>query len=105
MTAEVEPYLTRGPATETPGDHPLVQTCKRIYEHITGEKHPVPEPARISIGDDSNTTRMWGIPSVTWGPGGLYRQEASGRGEYVTVGEVLNAPKMYTAAMVELSGR
>ncbi len=105
VTAEVEPYLTRGPATETSTDHHLVQTCKRIYEYTTGEKHPVPEPARVSIGDDSNTTRMWGIPSVTWGPGGLYRQEASGRGEYVTVGEVLNAPKMYTAAMVELIGR
>jgi len=105
VTAEVEPYLTRGPATETPGDHNLVQTCKRIYEHITGEKHTPPVPASNSIGDDSNTTRMWGIPSVTWGPGGLIRPEARGKGECVTVDELVAAPKMYTAAMVELSGR
>lgn len=103
---KLEAFLTRGPGTQTPADHFIVRRCKAAYEFTTGKKHPAPASANQSWGDDSNTTRAHGIPSVTWGPG-THKELPSTvspeeRAEYVTIDDLILMTKMYIAAAIDI---
>ena len=79
-----------------------VSFTRASVPHSPRDRSADSQSARISIGDDTNTTRMWGIPSVTCRPGGMIHPQTYGRGEHVATEELMPATKMYTAAMVEL---
>ncbi len=104
-------YSVKGPSSETPPDSYLVQACKNAYEKVTGTKHTPGSPGKQSFGDDSLVTRRYGIPSVTWGPGGQLPEyagaaaAAGGEGEFIRIVDVLMACKMYIATVLDICSK
>lgn len=109
---EMELYFTSVDPTETPNVSKIVKVSKNAYEYVTGEKHQPRSQILRSASNDTNYTRLAGIPSVVWGPGGDIRQpqykdalaEAGGSGEFVNIHEVLNSAKMYIVATLDICG-
>jgi acetylornithine deacetylase/succinyl-diaminopimelate desuccinylase-like protein len=111
MKVEQETYAVKAPSLETPGNSPVVRACTDAFEYVSKTKHTPASPGRNSFGDDSLVTRKYGIPSVTWGPGGQLPEyagaaaAAGGEGEFIRMADVLTACKMYVVAAVDLCSR
>ena len=108
IKVEHEIYAVKAPALETPGNSPVVRACTSAFEYISKSKHSPASPGRNSFGDDSLVTRKYGIPSVTWGPGGQLPEyagaaaAAGGEGEFIRMVDVLTACRMYIVAALEI---
>ncbi len=111
IKAEQEIYAVKAPSLETPSDSPVVRACTDAFEYVSEAKHSPASPGRNSFGDDSLVTRKYGIPSVTWGPGGQLPEyagaaaAAGGEGEFIQMADVMAACKMYIVAAVDLCSR
>ncbi len=105
---EQEVYAVKAPSLETPADSKIVRACVDAFEYVSKTKHIPASPGRNSFGDDSLVTRKYGIPSVTWGPGGQLPEyagaaaAAGGEGEFIRMEDVLSACKMYIAAAFDI---
>ena len=108
MKVEQEIYAVKAPSLETPEASPIVRACTQAYEYVSETKHSPASPGRNSFGDDSLVTRKYGIPSVTWGPGGQLPEyagaaaAAGGEGEFIRMTDVLTACKMYIVAAIDI---
>jgi len=108
IVVEQEIYSVKAPSLETPADSKIVRACTQAFEYVSGEKHTPASPGRNSFGDDSLVTRKYGIPSVTWGPGGQLPEyagaaaAAGGEGEFIRISDVVTACKMYIAAAIDI---
>ncbi|MFI5450397.1 MAG: hypothetical protein ACHQ03_11610, partial [Candidatus Bathyarchaeia archaeon] len=106
-----ETYSVKGPASETSPSSYLVAACKRSYETVTDLKHIPGSPGKQSFGDDSLVTRRYGIPSVTWGPGGQLPEyagaaaAAGGEGEFIRMVDVYSACKMYISVALDICSK
>jgi acetylornithine deacetylase/succinyl-diaminopimelate desuccinylase-like protein len=106
-----EIYSVKGPSSETSASSYLVAACKNSYEKVAKVKHMPGSPGKQSFGDDSLVTRRFGIPSVTWGPGGQLPEYAGaaaasgGDGEFIRMVDVLTACKMYAAVALDICSR
>jgi len=111
ISVSQEVYAVKGPSLETPANSPIVRACKHSYEFVTNNKHAPASPGRNSFGDDSLVTRKYGIPSVTWGPGGQLPEyagaaaAAGGEGEFIRMADVIIACKMYVAVALEICSK
>ena len=107
---KLEIYAVKAPSLETSDESKVVKACINAYEFVAKKKHIRASPGRNSFGDDSLVTRKYGIPSVTWGPGGQLPEyagaaaAAGGEGEFIRMADVVTACKMYIAAAIELCG-
>jgi acetylornithine deacetylase/succinyl-diaminopimelate desuccinylase-like protein len=91
----------------------IVEAGLRAWEKILGKKHPGRvDPSLTTYGDDGNICRLYGIPTITCGPGGaepgtpeaeLYFAESEG--EFVALNDVINAAKLYTVIALDVCSR
>lgn len=111
ISVKQEVYAVKAPSLETSADSRVVKACVNAFEYVTGAKHVPASPGRNSFGDDSLVTRKYGIPSVTWGPGGQLPEyagaaaAAGGEGEFIKMSDVVTACKMYIAAAIDICSR
>jgi len=108
LAVEQEIYAVKAPSLETSADSEVVRASTRAFEFVTNTKHVPASPGRNSFGDDSLVTRKYGIPSVTWGPGGQLPEyagaaaAAGGEGEFIRMSDVVTACKMYIVAAMDI---
>ncbi len=92
-------WLMSWPPYDVPLDAPICGAAARAYESALGE------PARLygfAAVDDATFLNQAGIPAITLGPGSL--RVAHAANEYVEVGELVDAAKVYGLAIVEWCG-
>jgi succinyl-diaminopimelate desuccinylase len=88
------------PWTETPRDHAIVAACERACERVLGR---APRYGGVPGTTDGTYLHAWaGIPIVTVGPGN--RQIPHQVDEYVEVAELVEAARLYAAAIVYFLG-
>jgi acetylornithine deacetylase/succinyl-diaminopimelate desuccinylase-like protein len=111
LKVEQEIYGVKAPSLETPSNSKVVIACTNAFEYVSNAKHKPASPGRNSFGDDSLVTRKYGIPSVTWGPGGQLPEyagaaaAAGGEGEFIRISDLLVACKMYIVAALNICNR
>lgn len=103
---DTEVYASNVPATVTPPDNYLVQTCLRARELVVGQKQEKFPLGQATPSNDSNIFRQHGIPAVKCGPsGGTVPANAQGlldEGERLSIQELLTAAKMYVAIALDI---
>jgi succinyl-diaminopimelate desuccinylase len=88
------------PWTETPADAPIVAALERAYHTALGRP---PRYGGVPGSTDGTILRAWaGLPIVTVGPGN--RLIPHQRDEYVDVDDLVDAARLYAAAIVYFLG-
>ncbi len=88
------------PWTETPANDPVVRAVERAYRAVTGRE---PRYGGVPGATDGTFLHAWaGVPIVTIGPGS--RTIPHQADEYVEVGELVEAARLYAAAIVYFLG-
>jgi acetylornithine deacetylase/succinyl-diaminopimelate desuccinylase-like protein len=104
--AEVCLYLIRL-GYELPGDPEIAQLVHRAHQAVFGKLSDPIEPTRYSVSSDGPFFLEYGIPAITYGPGGITRS-----GAYLTRDEVVgqeplnfenlaNCARVYALAALE----
>ena len=105
----VEIYLARN-GYELSLEHPLVSAMGSAHRTVLDNEPVFPEPFRYSVSSDGATLDEYGIPSITYGPGGMnrqrqYQQYDKELGEILSVTNLVNTTKVYAEAAVDLCSR
>ncbi|MGQ0548964.1 MAG: M20 family metallopeptidase [Armatimonadota bacterium] len=88
------------PWTETPATDPIVRAVERAYRAVTGRE---PRHGGVPGATDGTFLHAWaGVPIVTIGPGS--RTIPHQADECVEVGELVEAARLYAAAIVYFLG-
>lgn len=88
-------------------DHPLPQAVARAHRSVLGEEVRHPNPERYSVSSDNSPLAEFGIPGVTYGPGGInlsgeYSMYEPRLGEVVGIDNLAAAARVYATAAREL---
>ncbi len=107
--ADVEVYLSRN-GYELSLDHPLIKTVEQAHRAVFDAEPIYPEPYRYSVSADTSTYDEYGIPAMTYGPGGVNRQRQYSMydpqlGEILSVTNMVECAKVYALAAADLCGR
>ncbi len=107
--SEVEIYLARN-GYEVPLEHPLVQAVEQAHRSVLRGEPIYPEAYRYSVSSDGSTLDEYGIPAITYGPGGMNRQRQYSMydrelGEILSVRNLVDCTKVYAAAAADLCSR
>lgn len=82
------------PSTETPPDHPLVQSVVEAHRRVSGC-----DPVLGGVPGATDGTILWrdaGVPVVTYGPGGKWIAHQAD--EYVELDDLVRAAEVYAEA-------
>jgi acetylornithine deacetylase/succinyl-diaminopimelate desuccinylase-like protein len=95
------------PPTAVDAQLPLVQVLGAAQRQVTGEG---PAPIIRRPGADTVHFTAYGVPCVSFGPGGRMHPDAAGvsmhaYGEHVLIDDCVAAAKIYLAAALDLCGR
>jgi acetylornithine deacetylase/succinyl-diaminopimelate desuccinylase-like protein len=104
----VEVYLARN-GYELSFEHPLVKAMGAAHQTILNSDPVFPEPFRYSVSSDGATLDEYGIPAITYGPGGInrerqYQQYDKELGEILSVTNLVNTTKVYAQAIAQICG-
>lgn len=95
---------------ELPKDHELVQTMENAHKDVLGAPSVFPEPYRFCVSSDCGFFYENGIPSLTYGPGGINRSgqftnhdDAAGT-EPISLANLEACSKVYAIALLSLCG-
>lgn len=107
--AEVEIYLARN-GYEVSLDHPLVKAVEQAHRAVLNADPVYPEPYRYSVSSDGSTLDEYGIPAITYGPGGINRQRQYSMfdrelGEILSLSNLVECTKVYALAAADLCSR
>jgi acetylornithine deacetylase/succinyl-diaminopimelate desuccinylase-like protein len=107
--SDIEIYLARN-GYEVALDHPLVAAMANAHRAVTGKENVFPEPYRYSVSSDGSTLDEYGIPAITYGPGGINRQREYSMydrqlGEILSVTNLVECTKAYALAAADLCSR
>lgn len=107
--SDIEIYLARN-GYELSLDHPLVKTMERAHRTALGRAAVYPEPYRYSVSSDGSTLDEYGIPAITYGPGGINRERQYSMydrrlGEILSITNLADCTKAYALAAVDLCSR
>jgi len=106
---DIEIYLARN-GYELSLQHPLVRTAEEAHRRVFARDSVFPEPYRYSVSSDGSTLDEYGIPAITYGPGGINRQGQysmydRGLGEIVSLTNLVDCTKVYALAALDLCAR
>ena len=109
LNAEVRLYLAR-PGYEIPQDHALVSSMRAAHEAVLGTPSEWPAPNRYSVSSDGSILAEYGIPAVTYGPGGFnrggdYNTFDAQLGEILSITRLVECTKVYALTAVDLCSR
>ncbi len=107
--SDVEIYLARN-GYEVSLQHPLVKAMEMAHTSVLQNQPVYPEPYRYSVSSDGSTLDEYGIPAITYGPGGINRQREYSMydrnlGEILSVSNLVDCTKVYAAAALDLGSR
>lgn len=95
---------------ELPKDHMLVRAAENAHLEVLGAPSVFPDPYRFCVSSDCGFFCENGIPSLTYGPGGINRSgqftnydEAAGT-EPISLTNLEACAKVYAVALLELCG-
>ena len=100
-------YLVRN-GYELPFDHDLVKLVGNVHKGITGSEITYPEPYRYAVSADTSIFHEFGIPSLTYGAGGITRSGNYSmydeNGECLGVDNLITAAKVYALCSLRICG-
>jgi acetylornithine deacetylase len=107
--SDLEIYLARN-GYEVALEHPLVKAMERAHRTVLGRENVWPEPYRYSVSSDGSTLDEYGIPAITYGPGGINRQREYSMfdrelGEILSITNLVDCTKVYALAALDLCNR
>jgi acetylornithine deacetylase/succinyl-diaminopimelate desuccinylase-like protein len=91
-------------------DHPLVKAMESAHRAVSGKENIWPEPYRYSVSSDGSTLDDYGVPAITYGPGGINRQREysmfdSKHGEILSLTNLVDCTRAYALAAADLCNR
>ncbi len=99
---EVEPYMSV-PGVKLDQDEYLFQAVKRAHKTVLGED---PEIVTRRVYDDDCLLTLHGIPSITYGPGGItvtgVESWDPSIGEHVSIQKMYECTKVYVAMILDV---
>ena len=107
--SDVDIYLARN-GYEVSLEHPLVKTMASANRAVFGRDPIYPEPYRYSVSSDGSTLHEYGIPALTYGPGGINRQGRYSMydrelGEVLSMTNLVDCTKVYALAAADVCSR
>jgi acetylornithine deacetylase/succinyl-diaminopimelate desuccinylase-like protein len=107
--SEIEIYLARN-GYEVALEHPLVKAMEAAHRAVSGKENIWPEPYRYSVSSDGSTLDDYGVPAITYGPGGINRQREysmfdSKLGEILSLTNLVDCTRAYALAAADLCNR
>ncbi len=106
---DLEIYLARN-GYEVSLEHPLVKAMENAHRGVLSSEPVYPEPYRYSVSSDGSTLDEYGIPAITYGPGGINRRRQYSMfdrelGEILSLTNLVDCTKTYALAAAELCSR
>ncbi|HZR04092.1 MAG TPA: M20/M25/M40 family metallo-hydrolase, partial [Burkholderiales bacterium] len=99
---EVRIYVN-DPATELAVDHPIITAARAAHLQATGSE---PDVAIRRFGSDATHMNRYGVPCVTYGPGGRVHPTAKGLdNEHVNLENMSIAARVYLAMALDICSR
>ncbi|HYY87599.1 MAG TPA: M20/M25/M40 family metallo-hydrolase [Chloroflexota bacterium] len=107
--SDIDIYLARN-GYEIAMEHPLVRAMEQAHRSVLGQAPVYPEPYRYSVSSDGSTLDEYGIPALTYGPGGINRQREYSMydrelGEILSISNLVDCTKVYAMAALDLCQR
>jgi acetylornithine deacetylase/succinyl-diaminopimelate desuccinylase-like protein len=107
--SDIEIYLART-GYEISFDHPLVKAVEQAHRAVLSSEPVYPEPYRYSVSADCATLDDYGIPSMTYGPGGINRRREYSMydqdlGEILSITNLVECTGVYAHAIADLCSR
>ncbi len=107
--SDIEIYLARN-GYEVSLEHPLIKAMEGAHQGVLSCEPVYPEPYRYSVSSDGSTLDEYGIPAITYGPGGMNRQRKYSMydrelGEIVSLTNLVDCTKVYALAALDLCSR
>ena len=105
---EMNFYLMRN-GYQIPFDSPVCEAVSKAHKEITGQDIIYPEPYRYAVSADTGVLFDYGIPGITYGPGGI---TPDGRysmydalGECLKIDNLIKATEVYALSILELCSK
>ncbi|HXG39495.1 MAG TPA: M20/M25/M40 family metallo-hydrolase [Candidatus Limnocylindrales bacterium] len=106
LATELRLYLCRN-GYEIGDDEPVVGAIEAAHSDVFGEAPGRPERYRYDVSADTSILHEFGVPAVTYGPGGLRRDGGRSvydeHGELVSIANLLACVRVYARAAARLT--
>jgi acetylornithine deacetylase len=93
---------------EVPQDEYVAQAVERAHREIMGREPDPIEPTRYCVSSDGSFFQVYGIPNITYGPGGVTtggeRINRDARGEALNFDNLANCARVYALTALEACG-
>ncbi len=107
LETELSFFLCRN-GYEIDDDEPLVQTVERAHQAVFGEPSHQVEPYRYDVSADTSILHEYGVPALTYGPGGIRKDGVydvyDQYGEIVSIDNLVSCTKVYAGCIAEICG-
>jgi acetylornithine deacetylase len=107
LATELDFYLCRN-GYEIGDDEPLVQTVEAAHRAVFDESPGRPEPYRYAVSADTSILHDYGVPALTYGPGGVRKDGVydvyDQYGELVSIDNLMACTKVYALSAVDFCG-
>ncbi len=107
LETELSFFLCRN-GYEITDDEPLVQTVERAHQTVFGAKSNRPEPYRYDVSADTSILHEYGVPALTYGPGGIRKDGVydvyDRYGEVVSIDNLVRCTQVYAQCIAEICG-
>jgi acetylornithine deacetylase len=106
LATELTLYLCRN-GYEIEDDEPVVRAMEAAHDEVFGEVPGRPERYRYDVSADTSILHGFGVPAITYGPGGLRRDGGRSvydeHGELVSIGNLVACTRVYARAAARLT--
>jgi acetylornithine deacetylase len=106
LATELTLYLCRN-GYEIEDDEPVVRAMESAHDEVFGEVPGRPERYRYDVSADTSILHGFGVPAITYGPGGLRRDGGRSvydeHGELVSIGNLVACTRVYARAAARLT--
>ena len=106
LATELTLYLCRN-GYEINDDVPVVGAMEAAHQEVFGEIPGRPERYRYDVSADTSILHGFGVPAITYGPGGIRRDGGRSvydqHGELVSIGNLVACTRVYARAAARLT--
>jgi acetylornithine deacetylase/succinyl-diaminopimelate desuccinylase-like protein len=106
LATELTLYLCRN-GYEIGDEEPVVQAMEAAHREVFGEVPGRPERYRYDVSADTSILHGFGVPAITYGPGGLRRDGGRSvydeHGELVSIANLVACTRVYARAAARLT--
>ena len=107
LESELTLYLCRN-GYEITDDEPVVRAVEEAHQAVFGQPPGRPERYRYDVSADTSILHDFGVPALTYGPGGIRRDGGYSvydeNGELVSIENLVHCTRVYALAALRLTG-